>query len=361
MKPIFKAILVVLLFASLVIVAHATVIDYKFPCTNFGTEVLKNNPQQDPDPCPSDTSTSIPNYIRRLYQFSIGISGILAVGMIVAGGILYTVSGGSPDKQNEGKDMIFSALWGLGLLFGAYIILNTINPQLIALKEPGAEQFTGYTNPAETALGQPWGWCEASKLECAAAIQKSNKPSATGISCCLAVKLNTGLADCKANGWGWDNRPNIQKSCCIYGFVTGNCAYGTGPMTGIELEQREVQIRETLRLGGITVNKECYNPTQIGCTNVGLLPKSTIDAILTIKERCNCDVVVTGGAEKAGHTTHGPDKPVVDLKINQQLLDYLKNNNSNILKICTTKKNSAYAKGCGNYYETTEHIHINFK
>ncbi len=357
-KPIFKIIFLVVLFTSLAVVARAAVIDYKFPCSNFGTELLGYT-----DCASADTSASIPNYIRRLYQFAIGISGILAVGMMVAGGILYTVSGGSPDKQNEGKDMIFSALWGLGLLFGAYIILNTINPQLTELKEPDAPQFTGtnYTNPAETALGQPWGWCEASKAECAAAIQKSSNSTSTGISCCLAVKQNTGLADCKADGWGWDNRPNIQKSCCIIGSVIGNCAYGTGAMTNTQLQQREEQIRETLRLGGITVNKTCYIPTQDGCTNVGLLPESTIDALLTIKKKCNCDVMVTGGAETAGHKTHGPGKPVVDLRTNQQLLDYLKNNNSNIFKICTTQQNQAYAKACGNYYEQVEHIHINFK
>lgn len=359
MKPVFKIILLVVLFTFLAVVAHAAVIDYKFPCSSFGTQALGY------EDCGGDTTKSIPNYIQRLYQFAIGLSGILAVGMMVAGGILYTVSGGSPDKQNEGKDMIFSALWGLGLLFGAYIILNTINPQLAMLKEPSVEQFTGthvtpYTNPAETALGQPWGWCDASKAECATAIQKSNDPNATGISCCLAVKQNTGLADCKTDGWGWDNRPNIQKSCCIIGSVIGNCAYGTGAMTNTQIQQREDQIRQTLALAGITVNKECYNPTRRDCTNVGLLPESTIDSLITIKKKCNCEVVVTGGAE-TGHATHGPGKPVVDLRTNQQLLDYLKNNNSNILKICTTKQNSAYAKDCGDYYEAEEHIHINFK
>jgi len=358
-KPIFKIIILVVLFISLAVIARAAVIDYKFPCSNFGTQALGYGD------CGGDITESIPNYIRRLYQFAIGISGILAVGMMVAGGILYTVSGGSPDKQREGMDMIFSALWGLGLLFGAYIILNTINPQLVLLKEPGAPQFTGtyvtpYTDPAETALGKPWGWCEASKAECATAIQKSSSPTSTGISCCLAVKLNTGKADCKTDGWGWDNRPNIQKSCCIIGSVVGSCAYGMGTMTNTELKQREDQIRQTLKLGGVTINKECFDPNKKECTNVGLLPESTIDSLITIKKKCNCEVVVTGGAE-TGHETHGPNKPVVDLRTNQQLLDYLKNNNSNILKICTTKQNSAYAKDCGNYYEQVDHVHINFK
>ncbi len=331
---------------------HAAIIDYKFPCSNFGNAIGLD--------CPQDTSASIPNYIKRLYQFAIGISGILAVGMMVAGGILYTVSAGSPDKQNEGKDMIFSALWGLGLLFGAYIILNTINPGIVLLREPDAPQFVG-ESPAESALGKTWGWCEASKTtECAAAIKKSNSPAATGISCCLAVTQNLGKATCKTGGWGWDDAS--QKSCCINGFVEGNCSYGSGIITDEQLKERENQARETLDLGGVGVSSSgnCFDPNKKECTNVGLLPESTIDSLLTIKKKCNCEVVVTGGAEY-GHATHGPNKPVVDLRTNQQLLDYLKNNNTNILKICTTKENSQYAKGCGDYYEQVEHVHIQFK
>lgn len=356
-KPILKIILFSFVFVSFAVPAHAAIIDYKFPCSNFGSAIGLD--------CPEDTSKSIPNYIKRLYQFAIGISGILAVGMMVAGGILYTVSAGSPDKQNEGKDMIFSALWGLALLFGAYIILNTINPGLVLLREPNAPQFVG-TSPAEAALGKAWGWCEASKTtECVTAIQKSDNPSATGISCCLAVTQNLGKATCKTGGWGWDD--TSQKSCCIKGFVVGNCTYGSGITTDAQLKEREDQIRKTLELGGVGVSStgRCFNPKRKDCTNVGLLPESTIDSLLAIKKKCNCEVVVTGGAE-TGHETHGPNKPIVDLRTNQQLLNYLKNNNSNILKICTTYENRAYAKNCKNsqgedFYETIDHIHINFK
>src|SRR5207244_10918053 len=88
--------------------------------------------------CDSDTSlgTSIAAYIKRIYQFGLAISGILAVGMIVTGGLFISISGGRPDRQNEGKEMIQSALWGIALLFGSYLILRTVNPQLVTLHEP---------------------------------------------------------------------------------------------------------------------------------------------------------------------------------------------------------------------------------
>ncbi|MBI4034254.1 MAG: hypothetical protein HY378_01760 [Candidatus Brennerbacteria bacterium] len=81
---------------------------------------------------------SIAAYIVRIYWFAVGAAGILAVAVIVGGAIYYMVSSGSPDKQNDAKSYITSALWGVALLLGSYLILNTINPQIVALGEPGA-------------------------------------------------------------------------------------------------------------------------------------------------------------------------------------------------------------------------------
>jgi hypothetical protein len=92
-------------------------------------------------PCPDGTfglgdcqpSTNIPNYLNNLYKFAVGMAGLLALGMIVAGGVYYTISAGSSDKQKEAKDMITSALWGVALLLGSYLILNTVNPEITKL------------------------------------------------------------------------------------------------------------------------------------------------------------------------------------------------------------------------------------
>ncbi len=89
-------------------------------------------------PCPTATQArgDIAASIVRIYQFAVAIAGVLAVGTIVAGSIYISASAGSADKQSEGKDMITSAIWGLVLLFGSYLILNTLNPRLIALETP---------------------------------------------------------------------------------------------------------------------------------------------------------------------------------------------------------------------------------
>ena len=76
-------------------------------------------------------------FISNFYQYALIIGGVLAFGAIVYGGILHGVSGGNPARQTEGRQWVRSALWGLLLLAGAYVILYTVNPSLVNLGLPG--------------------------------------------------------------------------------------------------------------------------------------------------------------------------------------------------------------------------------
>ncbi len=103
-------------------------------------------------PCPGckTGTTDIVTYINNLYKFSLWIGGALALGMIVAGGIMRIVSAGSPDKLREASDMITSSIFGLILLFGSYLVLNTINPQITLLKFPAAGEGDAKLSPQTT-------------------------------------------------------------------------------------------------------------------------------------------------------------------------------------------------------------------
>ncbi|MDP1706643.1 MAG: pilin [bacterium] len=90
--------------------------------------------------CP-DVNDSIANYILRLYNFSLGIIGTIAFGSIVVGGIFIAFSGVA-DKKKEGREMITASLWGITILFGSYLILNTINPEIPKLREPSLVPVT---------------------------------------------------------------------------------------------------------------------------------------------------------------------------------------------------------------------------
>jgi len=83
---------------------------------------------------PTTIRTLLPNYINYAFRFAITIAGLIVFGSFVYGGIRYVTSGASPSGQNDARAQIFSSLLGLLILLTSYIILTTINPQLIELR-----------------------------------------------------------------------------------------------------------------------------------------------------------------------------------------------------------------------------------
>lgn len=72
-------------------------------------------------------------YAASLWIFGISIGGVLALGSIVYAAIEWTVSAGNSSRIADAKDRITQAIIGLVLLFGAYTVLNFINPDLTQL------------------------------------------------------------------------------------------------------------------------------------------------------------------------------------------------------------------------------------
>ncbi|TSC59729.1 MAG: hypothetical protein LiPW15_749 [Parcubacteria group bacterium LiPW_15] len=66
-------------------------------------------------------------------------------------GIKWTASQGNPGVISDAKDQITQALWGLVLLGGAFVILNTINPELTILQIPKLSQIV---SPTSTTAGE---------------------------------------------------------------------------------------------------------------------------------------------------------------------------------------------------------------
>jgi hypothetical protein len=73
------------------------------------------------------------DYVRYIFNFVVGISGLIAFGVIVFGGIRYLTSAGNPTTMADAQNQIFSALIGLLVILGSYLLLTTINPQLIII------------------------------------------------------------------------------------------------------------------------------------------------------------------------------------------------------------------------------------
>ncbi len=78
--------------------------------------------------------TSIGEYIREIYKYAIGAVGILAAVVLMIGGIIWLTSGGNQTRVGEAKSWIAASLTGLIIALCSYLILATINPELVKIK-----------------------------------------------------------------------------------------------------------------------------------------------------------------------------------------------------------------------------------
>jgi len=81
---------------------------------------------------PTTTKTTLPDYIMYIFQFSLYLGALIAFGSFIYGGVRYLTSAGSPSRIKDAKSRISAGILGLFILISAYLILNTINPQLVA-------------------------------------------------------------------------------------------------------------------------------------------------------------------------------------------------------------------------------------
>lgn len=73
-------------------------------------------------------------YLAVVYRYLVVLAGVISVIVIIVAGIQWTASGGNSSVIDSAKTRIMGALTGLGLAVGSYVILYTINPDLVSFK-----------------------------------------------------------------------------------------------------------------------------------------------------------------------------------------------------------------------------------
>lgn len=66
------------------------------------------------------------NFMTNIIKTIIGFSGLLAVGMVVYGGIRYMTSGANPDQLEKAKNTLKYAGFGLVLVLAAYSLVDWV-------------------------------------------------------------------------------------------------------------------------------------------------------------------------------------------------------------------------------------------
>lgn len=83
---------------------------------------------------------SLEEYVSRVFQWLVGVVGVVAGIMIVWAGVKWLTAAGSPDRISDARKKIADAAVGLILVLSSYLILQTINPALVRLQVPPLRQ-----------------------------------------------------------------------------------------------------------------------------------------------------------------------------------------------------------------------------
>jgi len=170
-------------------------------------------------------------YIGLVYNFLISIVGLVAGTMIMIGGYQYLTAGGDAARVGAAKTRIGNAVIGLVLALGSFLLLNTINPDLVTFKPLDIK-------PVKTELiTHPW--CEDLEKEGATVTQITKHTNVSGAFC-------GDIGEYKPTLKQGDKIKQGESAYCIYrGKEPFKTAYTDDEIKkakGIGAEQRMAQL-----------------------------------------------------------------------------------------------------------------------
>jgi hypothetical protein len=145
-------------------------------------------------------------YFRYIFVFLLAVGGVLAFAMIVVGGIQYALSGANPGWQKEAVSRIQQAILGLLLLLFSYIILQTINPELLRFRNPELPE------PPSAPSGQHF---ECQNGSCVAVPGPGPNTCTSNMDC---ISYTHGCLE---------QRPNEPARCIRFYYNIGDCTSGS--------------------------------------------------------------------------------------------------------------------------------------
>lgn len=99
----------------------------------------------------NDTNATLPQYAKYFFNIGIALAAFIAVAVIAFGGVYFLIDFARGKFADEGKQWIKSGILGLLLVMCAYLIVGTINPDLLVFRFGGLPPIS-LTNPL---TGQP--------------------------------------------------------------------------------------------------------------------------------------------------------------------------------------------------------------
>ena len=153
-------------------------LDQKYPQQTGNQASPTSNAYYSQEKIPgAKTTKDFVDYVKQIIRFGFATIGILALFMLSVGAYQYLMAAGNLAKVESAKETVSSALLGLILGLASFLILRTINPQLVSLQLTSPGGGTGQTTGTGTGTGPSGargtkncelnlGNCQTSKLGC---------------------------------------------------------------------------------------------------------------------------------------------------------------------------------------------------
>ncbi|MCK9439062.1 MAG: pilin [Patescibacteria group bacterium] len=92
-----------------------------------GSNFIKGEPYE-----MESNTTTLAKYVKAIYDYLLSIVGITAAIVLMIGGVMWLTAGGSSERVGQAKSWVSGSLTGLVLALTSYLIMQTINPQLVS-------------------------------------------------------------------------------------------------------------------------------------------------------------------------------------------------------------------------------------
>jgi len=279
------------------------------------------------------TVENLAEYVAAWYQWLLYAGVIIAVVMIMIGGVQYMVSKGM-GSIDSAKKRIQGAVVGLILLFGAYMILATVNPQLVLLQIPQYPMIkqvvyiddstrcekllslgyklesagTVYDSPVTLARAVAAG--QYQDFTCgkqADVLESPNGGAATVETCYWSICTGNGETCMLPNNSDSDTEP--VPLCLSCQDISAENDYGIAPS---ELLCNSLSLETTRAAGMAPIINRCFNTAEVVGSIDAILGSSscamaTIDC--NIVDRCGYyggqNVTFDGGTSKMNKMVFG--------------------------------------------------------
>lgn len=193
----------------------------------------------------NQSTTSLPDYLNRVYFFTITIGALYGVVKIAFAGVKYSMSDIITSKESAKED-IKGVLLGLAILLIPFIVLRTINPELTRLDVLSTIQKIKLTVSSTVSPGG--GSTEGKMKSCTVNPTSNNKwdhvcgvcttkEQPDGASCKKTQTVNV-VTSCSSYSFTEEQKKDLAGSCqnfcakipnAVFSRSDMTCSYGSTP------------------------------------------------------------------------------------------------------------------------------------